>query len=304
MVLLENQQLQVSLMNWIAKRSNRCYFKENINSFSSTVQTLLIKVMTQHFSCLITTKESKDVLYAYIKSIKTNLLVKLLKGINMIEVSLSSSYYSLIEVFDQIRLLCNRDVNETILSCFNTNEIWEQLVTNRQGKYVAEYFMTTYFRNEPFKLKLLFELIEVNFLEYSQLNFTTFLVQCYIETYQSSAIVGKILKSMTRLTSCRNGVFVLVCALKTYKDDALYLLIDRVIELADVLSKNTYASTAIEYLFKNHTEYSTKKFVQQMSSSFLGKLNFILYQIRNNRRSLWKLYHTEASKFSEGRIEA
>lgn len=270
-VVLQENEEKSSFKSWIAIKSNCCYFLSNVYNFSQQTVSLLIRAVAKCFANLIAIKESRTVLNSIFNVLNTPMLVKLIKDINMIEVCISSNYSALIEIMDDILRLNNKEADEALLSCFNTKEKWEELAMNRQGKYIAEYLMTTYFYKEPSKLSLLFEVIEVNFLEYSKTNFTTFLVQCYIQTYKSSSIVSIILKSMISLISCRNGVFVLISALKTYKDDILYLLIDRVIELSDIFSKDAYASTVIEYLFKNHTEYSTRKFIQTKKDSFQGK---------------------------------
>lgn len=281
-LLLENEN--GNLENWTGDEPLRIELINRISTLSQRTKSLLSKAVVKHFSELITAKESREILYSIFRSINTSALIKLIKDLNMMEVSISASYASLIEMFEELSKFDQPEINLAILEYFNVKEKWEQLIINRQGKYIPEYFMTTLFVGDPEQLNLLFATIETNFLEYSKTNFTTFLVQCYIETYKSTAVANIIIDIMPSLTSSRNGVFVVISALKTYKDDSLYLIIDRIIELSVSFSKDPYASTIIECLFKNHTEYSTKKFIQTKSDCYLGKQYLIIP--RNNRGSM------------------
>lgn len=252
-------------------QSSHIELMDRIFTLNERTKALLCRAVIEHFENLIRVKDSRELLYALFKSISISALIKLIKKLNMMNVSLSSSYVALIEMFDELNKLGKPEINAAILEYFNIKEKWEQLIVNKQGKYIPEYFMTTLFINDSTQLKLLFEIIETNFLEYSKTNFTTFLVQCYIETYKRSEVANIIIDIMPSLASSRNGVFVLISALKSFKDDSLYLIIDRIIELSVSFSKDQYASTIIECLFKNHSAYSTRKFIQTRSNCFLGK---------------------------------
>ena len=66
--------------------------------------------------------------------------------------------------------------------------------------------------------------------------------------------------------------------------------------MSENLCKNMYASTLMEYIFNNHTNYSANIFVNDKLEFLLGKFvfnNILLIYIynfninRHNRRCLW-----------------
>lgn len=266
-LLSENESGKLS--NWAVNEPAGLELINRISTLSQRTKSMLCIAVIKHFIDLISAKDSREILYALFRSISTNSLVKLIKELNMMDVSISNNYTALIEMLEELRKYEKPEINLAILNYFNVKERWEQLILNRQGKYIPEYFMTTLFHDDSSHLNLLFEIIENNFLEYSKTNFTTFLVQCYIETYKKPTAANIIIDIMPSLTTSRNGVFVVISALKSFKNDSLYLIIDRIIELSVSFSKDQYASTIIECLFKNHTEYATRKFIQTKSENFL-----------------------------------
>jgi hypothetical protein len=76
---------------------------------------------------------------------------------------------------------------------------------------------------------------------------------------------------LTELTACRNGIFVVISGLKAYKGVELFKLLDRIMEISEVLCKNTYASTLMEYVFSNYTAYAATIFINQKLGYLLGK---------------------------------
>lgn len=265
----DEKEAYEKMKGWAA---NKYKLNQSLGKHCLEVQMLLHEAIIKNFKEIITSEELRSILGILLRSFSVSILISLIAKLNMIELSRSKHFKSVIEILDIFFGLGYTEVKEAILLYFNTKDRWEALILSKEGKFITEHFITHLFADNPEKLRLLFDTIESNFIRFSQRNFTTFLVQCYIETTKSKSIISIIKDKMGVLASCRNGVFVILSALKSYKDESLKVLIDRVIELSITFSKDQYSSTIIEYLLKHHIKYTAIKFIKEKSEYFLGRL--------------------------------
>lgn len=161
--------------------------------------------------------------------------------------------------------------NEVIYSVYNKEVVWMNLIPHRYGKNTVEFFLSCFFINAREKHQLLFEVLLNKFIEYSMMNYSTFVIQKFVQIYKTKECFFKIIENINKLTSNRNGIFVIISGLKSYKGDDLNKLLDKIMHVSEFLCKNMYASTLMEYVFNNHTAYSAKIFINEKLNYLLGK---------------------------------
>lgn len=241
-------------------------------------------------------KESKEYLFSFVDKLDVNCFTIIIKSANFVSISLTNGYKSLIELFQRIKMTKDDNFKRLIFTKFDNINVWKDLIQDKYGKNIVEYFLTQFFSDDnqednneinedsnldslcsfsPAKTKKilsrLFAFIDSNLIELSKANFSTFAVQTYIQQYRNFSTVHILILGIQGIVSCRNGVFVIISALKSYSGDELYLLLDKIIDLSEVFSKDVYASTLIEYVFKNHSTYTVQKFMNTKHEYFLGK---------------------------------
>lgn len=176
-----------------------------------------------------------------------------------------------------IHILSNLNAEENeidlIYNQFNNTECWTNMVSHKHGRNLVEFFLSNTYVNNSSKHLLLFKVLEDNFVHFAQSNYSTFVIQIYVKCYHKNESFDKILTYFSELTITRNGIFVVISALKGYTKPHLETLIDKIILHSEKLCTNVYASTLIEFVFKNF-EMAISKFLNTKLQSLFGKPNF------------------------------
>lgn len=246
-----------------------------ISDFFSMSQIMKIESISKlklHFIPFLSATSTTQFLIKFANSISASFQVKLLLELDLVSACMQVNYSSLIDFFKSFTV-SNLEIIEIILNRFDSVTVWRELISNKFGKNVVEYFIESFLQLFIYKRKKLYELLESCLVEFSKKNYATFVVQTYINKEKSKSALRTIIDNIINITSCRNGVFVLISSLKAYEGTNLYNLLDKIIDVSDSLSKNAYASTLIEYLFFNHTQYVAPNFIKKKSNCFLGKLD-------------------------------
>lgn len=202
---------------------------------------------------------------------------------------LSSNYKFFIEFLDKLKKYDKKLIQE-IFSLINHTKNWKILILDKNGKNIVEYFVSNFCPEEntgissdtqlkSLSLNKLSKVIDSNIIEYSKGNFSTFATQAFIQKTKNVSTAYSILENIQLIASCRNGVFTVISALKSYTGDILYLLLDKIIQLSEIFAKDMYSSTLIEFIFKNFTAYCIPKFILNKGSHFLGKSKFLYSRI-------------------------
>lgn len=247
-----------------------------LNKNNSTNQTKIINVIKKNAPSILSSSNGLSFflkLYSNLSnynSLRENLL-DLSEFVNM---GYSNDFQNLIDILSVVNH-SNTNDRDIVYELFNKESIWKSLIPHRNGKNVVEYLLTNFYINNASKHKKLFELLESNFLDYSIMNYTTFVIQKYVQKYRTPETFVKIIENLNELTACRNGIFVIISALKSYKNDDLNLLLDKIMSVSEHLCKNVYASTLMEYIFSNHTNFSAPYFVENKIDYLLGKKEYI-----------------------------
>lgn len=217
---------------------------------------------------------SNDIATALIKmstyQLSTSNLISLIQNIDFVSASMKPNYSNLIEY---LRCICssNMDITKIVLSKFDNPKIWKEAILNKYGKNIVEFFINEILEGFPVIRRRLYELIECLIIEFSRRNYATFVVQTYLSKERSRSALKTIGENIMNITSCRNGVFVVISATKSYAGEDLQYLLSRIVEFSEILSKNSFSSTLIEYVFINH-KCAVNSFVRLKSHHFLGNL--------------------------------
>ena len=159
---------------------------------------------------------------------------------------------------------------------------WKEICFHKNAKSICEFMIDTF--SEQMETNFLFQYIESNVIEFSINNNSTYVVQHYITKTKSESVLLQIMTNLLYFTESRNGVFVVLTALNTYKNKKLFALIDLIIEKSEILCKETYGSTLIEKVFNNFITYAPQKFVFSKKQHLLEliedpKGNFIIQKL-------------------------
>lgn len=231
------------------------------------------EILREKFILLINTTEGISIFKERYLELKFDCkLEQFFKYINLNEIALTVECNNLEEMITAI--IFDQEDSDFIYSLFNSVSIWTQLITNKYGKNIVEYFMKEFFYNNPSRHSVLFSVIDQNFVEYAQSNYTTFVVQAYISYFALDFPFRKLMKNFDQLSLTRNGVFVVIAGLKGYKQYKLKQLLDKIISNAEYLCTSKYASTMMEYVFKNFGFEVCDKFIKKKMSFLYGKHNF------------------------------
>lgn len=225
----------------------------------------------EHFISLLSATTSTNFLIKLFSGLSSKEKISLISDLDLMAACMQPNYKSLIDLFNSFPT-SDTEIIGQILNKFDSVQVWRQLIANKYGKNVVEFFIQNFLSYFVYKRKKLYELLETSLIEFSKKNYATFVIQAYLEKEKSKSALKTIIDNLSDITSCRNGVFVVISATKVYVDEELTQLLDKIISLSDTLSKNSYASTLVEYIFFNHTQYSALKFIKDKSDCFLGKL--------------------------------
>lgn len=228
------------------------------------------KILKQKFISVISTSEGIATFKGrYFELKRDGKLKEFFKYVNMIEISLTADCSNLVEMI--ISITSESEDADFIYSLFDSASAWAQLITSKEGKNIVEFFMKEFYHEDPLKHSVLFSVIDQNFVEFAQSNYTTFVVQAYISYFARDPPFKKIIKNFEQLSLTRNGVFVVIAGLKGYKQYKLKQLIDKIINNSEYLCTSKYASTMMEYVFKNFGTQTCESFIQKKLSFLYGK---------------------------------
>lgn len=187
--------------------------------------------------------------------------------------SKSQSHAQLIVFINYIYSISREDA-DIVYSRFNDENTWAILCRHKYGKNVVENFLNTFYKDEAFKHLILVDYLIHNFLDLSQANYTTFVVQAYISNFKDQRILGLIKTFFDELCSTRNGVFLMITSLKTYTN--CVMLLDIILAKSELLCKGLYTSTLMEFVFKAFTTYTAPKFIRSKRSFIQGKHEYFI----------------------------
>lgn len=214
-------------------------------------------------------------------------LRQFLTNANFLWVSYSINYDKLIQVLTNLSILDLQLVYES----FNQYDTWKSLIMDKYGRNVVEFIMRSS-QNSTFNHSILFECIEDNFVHFSLLYHSTFVVQTYILLYHRIESFNKILLYITELSYKRNGIFVIIAALRSFEKDLSKTLIDIIVINSLSTCKSCYGSTLMEYVFKNFS-YAIDLFIETQITSLLAIIediygNYIIQKLLYNVNAFQK----------------
>lgn len=181
----------------------------------------------------------------------------------------SQHHVQLIKLINYIYSFSKAD-SDLIYSKFNDTNLWSSLSRHKYGKNVVENFLTIFFKDDASKHSILFEYLMQNFLELSQANYTTFVVQAYISNFKDQKALNLVKNFFDDLCSTRNGVFLIITTLKSFESNSG--LLDLILSKSELLCKGLYTSTLMEFVFKTFTSYTAPKFVHSKRAFILGTI--------------------------------
>lgn len=231
--------------------------------------------LSEAFVLLINSSEGINIFKGIFNSMKTEAMhIQFFKHVNLIDIAFTLDCCKLEEVFENLAL--DTADMDLVYSIFNSSLIWKQLIQSKYGKNIVEYFLKEFYCEYPLKHSLLFGIIDSNFIDYALSNYTTFVVQNYINYFARDISFKLIMKNFEQLSITRNGVFVLIAGLKGFKQSKLEQLLDKIIDNSEYLCTNKYASTMMEYTFMNFGLQVCDKFIEKKLYFLYGKLIFSL----------------------------
>lgn len=274
---VDNEKINASLLSDEFNRQIRLdasSFLATFHNMESEKMQEALQVVKQNFGKFLLSPElAQSLAYITQRCLSKEELINHLKSLNLVTSAMQPCYQNLIEY---IRSICNSnlELQEIVLSKFESSHILKEVMLSKYGKNIVEFFINEFLQNfNQFRCKL-YQLIESAFVDFSKKNYATFVVQTYLAKERTLSAMKVISDNIVTLTTCRNGVFVVISAIKSYKDKPLQYLLDRIIEVAEILSKDAYSSTLIEYVFSNHKHAATN-FIRRKSKFFLGTITFI-----------------------------
>lgn len=170
----------------------------------------------------------------------------------------AGGYSNLIEVFNFVKTNNPKEM-EVIYSMFNDQKLLDEMIKHKQGKFLIEYFLKNFLKEFPSNDDVLIRLLKQNFISYSQTNYSTFVIQVYIETYKPTWVIDTIDKNFEEMLSTRNSIFVISSAVESFKSQDFF---DILIAKSEILCTNQYASTMLENIFLKYPDYTVDNFLE------------------------------------------
>lgn len=121
-------------------------------------------------------------------------------------------------------------------------------------------------------------------------------------------------EGLVDLANSRNGIFVVISALRGYNDERNQILLDDILSLLEVFCNGTYSSTLMENVFLKYTEYSAK-YLLQYKKEYIFEIisnsngNFIIQKLINVmkpcylKRQLLKEIKSKIHLMSKGNVK-
>lgn len=229
------------------------------------------KMLINSINNLLVTQDGTSLIKAVYPLIKKNSSTRnIITAIDFKTNALSGNYHNIIEIINLIYETDTAD-GDLLYQQINSEDIWEALISSKNGKNVIETLMSNFFKNNPSCHSKLFSVIHSNFLNFSKSNYTTFVVQKYISIFRSGEAFSLVQLNFDALISNRNGIFVIISALKSFKKEKLSLLLDMIMDKVEILSKGIYTSTMIEFVFKTFPQFCVD-FTNSKLAYLIGKI--------------------------------
>lgn len=284
----------------VLKQPSMIYGPKKVETHSETKETLSLQILSEQdfLSAILKYKEASEhekseIDKAFLNSI--SLLLSSGKGVKIIKAyfyklyevdekrllyfvsqfdfksfALTSSYQSIIDIIKFMTETDNK-LYDIIYEMLNSESTWMCLIPNKYGKNLVEGILTNFYRNEIYKHSILFQVIHSNFTQYSKSNYTTFVVQKYISNYQTRQALALVEKCFDDLLSNRNGIFVIISSLKSFKIEKVSRLLSKIFGHVEHLCKGIYTSTMMEFVFKTFPQFGVD-FVNLKIDLTLGKI--------------------------------
>jgi len=174
---------------------------------------------------------------------------------------------------------------EIIFAKLNKCSTWRTFLATNKGRNLIIFIFTNFLKRKPFIEKhleeKLFSLFYEHFVEFSLSKNSTFMIQAFIEHFPSQVLLDKVLYNISNLAFNRNGVFTLICALKAFNN---MNLIKRILNMAEVLCTEKYASTLIEKVFSMYGSQAVEYFLKTKKDHLLNIIedrcgNYIIQKV-------------------------
>lgn len=290
--IMYNPYLQKSFLKGITKESD-----ETILS--------LIEVIRINQKQVLLFDQSLDFLYevySVLLLIDKSLTVTFLNALDYYKYACSSEGVVLLSLLHRIKEV-NKDDIEYVFSLFNSRSQWETLIFNKNGKNFIEFFLKANFSKQNISevvdnikksnendinddkiiwiqiikqndLERLFNFLNDSFVIYSKMNYSTFVIQVYVEYYHTNKAYHIIKSNILELSSCRNGIFVILSSIKGYKSTYLNEILYTLLSYMEILCNDIYASTLMENVIKMHSDLALEYLIKY-------KLDYLLSIIEN-----------------------
>lgn len=248
-------------------------YKQSTARHKSEIESAFL----QSISLILNSANGIEILKAFCFEILNDDESRLISFISQFDfksLALTSSYQSVIEIIKFLTEI-NNIYCDNIYESLNSEATWLGLIPSKYGKNLVEVILSNFYRNEASKHSILFHVIHSNFTFFSKSNYTTFVVQKYIINYHSKQALVLVENCFDDLIINRNGIFVIITALKSYRKDKVSRLLSKIFSVAEALCKGIYTSTMMEFVFKSFPQFGVD-FVNLKLEHTLGKIFLII----------------------------
>lgn len=211
----------------------------------------------------------------------TDLSQVLLERINIEDILSIKSHPLVILLFRELKCFRHREI---FFSKLNNDHVWMLILENTYNYPLLEYLIEDLLNQKEFKGsnlgEPLFKLLEERFLEYCIGEFSTFVIQKYIQNHFSKKLFKLIKSNILNLILNKNGTYIVITTIKTLLSSSeenpemkrlSNKLMRKILSYGEIICKDSYGSTLVEYVFETYKTQAIDYFLENKASHIYGK---------------------------------
>lgn len=244
----------------------------------------LIDKVTPLVNLIVKNQNGVAMLKSLYKLSKTEARQDLLSSFDYFSISNDSDYEYLLLFLLEVK--DTKDQHYLLYKELNSRYSIKQFISNKYAKNLIEFIIL----NFKCDLSCIQMIIKENFISFSIMNYSTYVIQAFIYKLPRS-MIDLVTDNLDSLARSRNGIFVIKCMLSNLDHMSSLKLLNEIIKHLPRFSKMKFASTLIENIVITYHPYVANVFISTMHKEISGNfsINLGLMLDKNGKYIIQKL---------------
>jgi hypothetical protein len=257
-------------INYISRKNFQFTIIKNFDKFDyfliEVIKKILLNLGIQIFNRL----DIFEFFMNFYLKVEEEMSISITYGLNFEQYCIQMNMENFIYYLSKLK---TDNEKEYVLKIFTNISIIDVLILRSKNRNIYEYLIADFYAQDRLhKIAPLSIILENRFIKYSLSYFSTFVIQRYIERYQSLTVIQILNKSMSKFVTNKNGVFILITTFKTFDISTTKCMVDYIVDNCKKFFHEKYFSLLLEFVLTNF-DYSFDLFLSKNDDILIGKFN-------------------------------